>query len=121
MPSADAEFGLWSRSLEIFLKRVPRTRILVTIVSGVIAQSAFRHPITRLRKSIPDRQRLAFMFQMLRQMLAGNEIFGLTPRVSFGDLISLPTGGRAENALQSITESARRLLQSHMEWHISTI
>ena len=41
MPSPDAEFNLWSRSLEIFLRRVPQTRVLVTIVSGVIAEAAF--------------------------------------------------------------------------------
>jgi hypothetical protein len=116
MPGADAEFGLWSRSLEIFLKRAPRTHILVTIVSGVIARAAFRHPFTRLRKARPDRQRLAFMLQMVRQTLAGRELFGLTPRVSFGDLIGLPEGGDPGQALQAITESARRLLQSHLAW-----
>jgi hypothetical protein len=116
MPDADAEFGLWSRSLEIFLRRVPRTRVLVTIVSGVIARSAFRHPITWIRKQRPDRQRLAFMFQMIRQTLAGREIFGLVPRASFGDVIApdenLPQG----QALETIIASARGLLQSHLAW-----
>lgn len=116
MPGADAEFGLWSRSLEIFLKRVPRTRVLVTIVSGVIARAAYRHPFARLRRSRPDRQRLAFMLQMIRQTLTGRELFGLTPRVSFGDLIGLPENGDTGQALQTITESARRLLQSHLAW-----
>lgn len=116
MPDADAEFGLWSRSLEIFLKRVPRTRVLVTIVSGVIARSAFRHPITWFRKRRPDRQRLAFMFQMMRQILSGKEIFGLVPRVSFGEVIAPSEDLPQAQALEAITTSARGLLQSHLEW-----
>ena len=118
MPQADAEFGLWSRSLEIFLKRAPSTRVLVTIVSGVIARSAFRHPFTWFRRKRPDRQRLAFMFQMLRQTLADRELFGLAPRVSFGDLIGLSDASTPEQALADITASARRLLQSHLAWQV---
>jgi hypothetical protein len=116
MPHADAEFGQWSRSLEIFLKRVPHTRVLVTIVSGVIAQSAFHHPFTWFRKHRPDRQRLAFMLQMLRQTLAEKELFGLRPRVSFGDLVGLADADTPEQALELISNSARRLLQSHLAW-----
>ena len=118
MPDADAEFGLWSRSLEIFLKRVPRTRVLVTIVSGVIAQAAFRHPFTWFRRERSDRQRLAFMYQMMRQIMAGREIFGLIPRVSFGDLIGPSETCTPECALSEITLSARRLLQSHLAWQV---
>ncbi len=118
MPEADAEFGLWSRSLEIFLRRVPRTRVLVTIVSGVLARAAYRHPFTWFRRQRPDRQRLAFMYQMMRQILAGREIFGLTPRVSFGDLIGLSESCTPECALNEITASAQRLLQSHLAWQV---
>jgi len=118
MPHADAEFGLWSRSLEIFLKRVPQTRVLVTIVSGVIDRGAFRNPITWFRRQRPDRQRLAFMFQMMRQTLAGKEIFGLMPRVSFGDLIGISETCSPEETLSTIATSARRLLQSHLAWEV---
>ena len=116
MPHADAEFGLWSRSLEIFLKRVPQTQVLVTIVSGVIARAAFSHPFTWLRRQRPDRQRLAFMLQMMRQTLTGKELFGLVPRVSFGDLIGMSDANTPAQTLNKITTSARRLLQSHLTW-----
>lgn len=118
MPNADAEFELWSRSLEIFLKRVPHTQVLVTIVSGVIARSAFRHPFTWFRRQRPDRQRLAFMFQILRQTLADKELFGLSPRVSFGELIRLSNVETPEQVLANITTSAQRLLQSHLVWQV---
>ncbi len=78
MPSPDSEFDKWSRSLEIFLHRVPLTRVLVTTVSGVIAPASMRHPITWFRKTRADCQRLAFIYQMIRQVLSGRELFGLT-------------------------------------------
>lgn len=116
MPAPDVEFDLWSRSLQIFLEHVPQTRVLVTIVSGVIASEMWRHPITWFRRARADRQRLAFMMQMAQQVLSGKEKFGLRPRVSFGELIGLREAGGAEGALNRITQSARRLVQSHLAW-----
>lgn len=113
MPAPDSEFHHWSRSLEIFLSRVPRLQILVTIASGVISKAAFRHPITWFRKERPDKQRLAFLYQLARQMLAGREIFGLTPRVTFGEVVK---GHNHEHLLSEIEESARRTLQNHLSW-----
>jgi hypothetical protein len=114
MPEADAEFNKWSRSLEIFLRKVPQTQVLVTMVSGVIAKSAMSHPITRFRAVRPDRQRLAFMYQMIRQILSGKEIFGLTPRVTFGELININNTTDREQILQTINKSAYRVLKTHM-------
>lgn len=114
MPRPEAEIDHWSRSLEIFLKYVPQTQVLVTIVSGVISKRAMRHPITWFRKARPDRQRLAFMYQFIRQMIAGREIFGLTPRVTFGDLISRENTTDREHMLETITQSAYSVLKRHM-------
>ncbi|RJP49476.1 MAG: hypothetical protein C4583_12450 [Anaerolineaceae bacterium] len=114
MPDADGEFDKWSRSLEIFLERVPQTRVLVTMVSGVISRTMMRHPITRFRKARPDRQRLAFLMQFARQILGGKEKFGLRPRVTFGEVIA----GAHQHVLDQVHESARRVLKQHMEWQI---
>jgi hypothetical protein len=114
MPDPEAEFDHWSRSLEIFLKHVPHTQVLVTIVSGVISERAMHHPITWFRQARPDRQRLAFMFQFIRQMVAGQEIFGLTPRVTFGDLISAENTTDRNHMLQMITQSAYDVLEVHL-------
>ena len=114
MPHPDAEFHHWSRSLEIFLKHVPHTQVLVTIVSGVISKAAMYHPITWFRRARPDRQRLAFMYQFIRQMIAGKEVFGLTPRVTFGDLVSRENTKDHEHMLQKIHQSAHHVLSSHM-------
>ena len=113
MPHPDAEFDHWSRSLEIFMQRVPQLQTLITIVSGVISPSAMRHPITWFRKSRPDRQRLAFLYQLARQMLSRREIFGLMPRVTFGEIIA---GSNHEDMLAEIEQAARRVLDHHRTW-----
>jgi 1-acyl-sn-glycerol-3-phosphate acyltransferase len=113
MPHPDAEFDHWSRSLEIFMQRVPGLQILITIASGVISPSAMRHPITWFRRNRPDRQRLAFMYQLARQMLSGKEIFGLTPRITFGEIVA---GASHEHMLAEIKQAALRTLYQHMEW-----
>jgi hypothetical protein len=115
MPHPDADFNHWSRSLEIFLQHVPGLQILITIASGTISQSTFRHPVTWFRKARPDRQRLAFLYQLARQMLSGKELFGLTPRVTFGEII---TGRNHEHMLAEIEQAARRTLHQHMNWKL---
>lgn len=111
--AADAEFPLWSHSLEIFLRHVPQAHVLTTIVSGVIARTAFRHPITLLRRKRPDKQRLAFMYQMIRQMTSGQETFGLRAKVTFGEIIS---GASQQHILDEVAASAQRTLGQHLSW-----
>ena len=113
MANPDGEFHLWSRSLEIFLKRVPNLKILITIVGGVLSPVALKHPITRLRKERPDRQRIAFIYQLARQLLSGKQLYGLTPRVTFGEIIR---GNNHEHTLAEIEHAARRTLANHMTW-----
>ena len=113
MPNPEAEFDHWSRSLEIFMQRIPGLQILITIASGVISPSAMHHPITWFRRNRPDRQRLAFFYQLARQMLSGKELFGLTPRVTFGEIIS---GETHEHMLAEIEKAARRILHQHKSW-----
>ncbi len=114
MPSADQELIGWSRSLEIFLRRVPETRVVISIVSGVIDPRCMRHPVTRLRRSRPDRQRIAMMLQVIEQMLGYQ--FDICPRVSFGALLDVEQIGTPELALPVITERAQVLMRSHLTW-----
>lgn len=111
MPNPGAEFDKWSRSLEVFLQRVPQTRVLIATVSGVISRTIFHHPITWLRKKRNDKQRLTFMYQIIRQVLSGRELFGLKPQVTFGELLE---GIDPSNILAEVEHAARRTLQKHI-------
>ena len=114
MPSADQELIGWSRSLEIFLRRVPETRVVISIVSGVIDPRCMRHPVTRLRRSRPDRQRIAMMLQVIEQML-GKQL-DLKPRVSYGEVLDMESFGSAAKTLEVVSASARRLMEAHLAW-----
>lgn len=112
MPHAEEELPNWSRSLEIFLRSVPQTQVVTSIISNVIDPRYMRHPITWLRRARPDRQRLAMMIQIIQQML-GKKL-DLVPRVSFGELLDIQRIGNPERALQVIVDSAKRLMQIHI-------
>jgi len=112
MPDPDREFHRWSHSLDIFLKHVPNTQVLVSIVSGVIARAAMSHPLTRLRRNLPDRQRLAFMLQFIRQLLGGSEHYGLAARVTFGEVLA---GVDRGCILSEVEQAARRTLSRHQQ------
>ncbi len=114
MPMALEELKGWSRSLEIFLRAVPETGVVVSIVSRVIDPNYMRHPLTWLRRKRPDRQRLAMMIQIISQML-GKQL-DLTPRVSYGELLDMETIGNAQQTLEVINESAQRLMLAHLAW-----
>jgi len=111
VPDPDVDFGKWSHSLEILLESVPGLQVLVSIVSGVIAPSATRHWLTRLRSGRAERQRLAFMVQFMRQAWTGHETFGLRPKLTFGELL---TSATPAHILSEITGAARRTLQKNL-------
>jgi hypothetical protein len=114
VPSADQELVGWSRSLEIFLRRVPETCVVISIVSGVIDPHCMGHPITRLRRERPDRQRIAMMLQVIQQMLGRQ--FDIRPRVSFSELLDAARIGPPERALPVLTQRAQVLMRSHLTW-----
>ncbi len=111
MPEPEAEYGQWSPSLEMFLRGAPQTCVLTTAVSGVISPWAFHHPLTWFRKSRADRQRLAFVYQTICQVLSTKDLFGLRARVTFGELLR-PTSH--VNLLIEIEQAAKRTLATHL-------
>ena len=116
MPNPDAEFNQWSHSLEIFIRSVPQTRVLITTVSGVISKKIMNHPITWFRKSRADKQRLAFIYQIICQTLSGSELFGLKSYVTFGELLA---NASHDNILAEIEQAARRTLSKHLSTYHS--
>jgi hypothetical protein len=112
MPYAQDELAHWSRSLEVFLRTVPQTQVVASIVSNVIDPRYMRHPITWLRRARPDRQRLAIMIQIIQQML-GKKL-DLVPRISYSETLDIQSPGNPERALQTIIGTARSLLENHV-------
>jgi hypothetical protein len=90
----------------VILRRVPSTRILVAAVSGVLHPGWLRSPITRLRRSRRDRQRVAEFFQVIQQILFPNSLL-VSPSIHFGQPFITPPVGEAP-ALAAILANAKK-------------
>jgi hypothetical protein len=114
MPGAEQEIDGWSRSLSIFLGKVPDTRVVASIVSHVLVPAYMHHPLTWLQRSRVDRQRLAMMIQIIQQML-GKKL-DVVPRVSFGEAVDWRAAQEPGDALHAIVGAAKQVLRAHIVW-----
>jgi hypothetical protein len=116
LSGAEEALGKWSRSLEIFLRSVPETKILVTIVSGVLAPECLRNPLTKMRRTFWQQQRIAEYIQV-SQMVFSERKYDLSPKVSFAapvtvEALRLEDG--SEGITKAIIDMARGLLANHI-------
>jgi len=114
MVGARSELQHWSRSLEIFLSKVPETQVLVSIVSGILLERFVHHPVTWLRRQRLDRQRLAEMLQVIRQLITSKP-YTIWPKVSFGRPVAYARA-HPDAPLQAMVQDAEVLLDEHMAW-----
>jgi hypothetical protein len=62
-PGSIAALQGWTDSVGFFVRIAPETAILPVLVRGVIWRKTARHPLTRLRKTQEDREKLAAALQ----------------------------------------------------------
>jgi len=55
----------WSASVDVIRRFAPEAQIVPAAVTGVLSQGAFAHPLTRVRRTARDRQRVATLVQMI--------------------------------------------------------
>ena len=114
LPGALESMGAWSPSLEIFLRQVPQTQVLVTIVSGVFSPVFLHNPLVRLWPDNRDPLMIAEATQVAAQILLRKKV-RIIPRVSFdlpktvSDLYQSGT-----NLYASVLSDAIRLLVHHL-------
>ena len=116
--ASDALDG-WSPSLELILKKVPQTQVLVTIISGVLSETCLDNPLAKFFDEWWMRLRAAEFIQVVQQILISRN-FDLIPRVTFGDPVSVEELlGRVNSSgmMLEIIENARRLLDTHTSYN----
>lgn len=119
LPGAEQALDLWSPSLDILLRRVPETKVVVAITSGVLAPQVLHNPITRLQKSW-RRQKLAEFIQV-GQMLFNPDKYELKPRLTFSSPWSVPENANADSKrdyLPDLIAYAKATLIIHQSWHL---
>jgi hypothetical protein len=105
----------WSPSLDLFVRRVPETKIVVAIVSGVLSKRWYKSPVTWLRQEPHNKQKVAEIFQVMQQLYFPNTI-KLRPCLSFSRplTVDLLRGGESQDDIVPtlITEA-----QTQLEFH----
>jgi len=104
MPGAREALAAWSDSLGLFVRLAPQSVVVPAVVSGVVYGPALRHPLTRLRRSQRDRERVAATLQAFWQS-TGRITRHMNVRIEFGaplpaaNLIPLGDAGRITRAI----------------------
>ena len=114
---SDAADGLkkWSRSLEVFMSKVPEVNLVVIIASGILSKNFLNNPLLKFYKDDHEKRRLMEFIQIINQMVLGKPL-ELTPKVSF----SMPLEKHMENKNRGriqqliIQEKANQLLAHHI-------
>ena len=112
--AANLEIEGWSSSLELFMKKVPETKLVVTIASGVLDSGWAKSRSIRIAKPGLERRRLAEFGQVISQLLRpGRKKYN--PHISFAPPVTLDDLGHGKGeAMPNIKARARTLLVEHM-------
>jgi len=114
-PEAAEHLEHWYPSLNLFLRLVPQTRILLSIVSHALSPKWAFHPITWLRKKGMEKRRIAEFGQVLQQLFRPGSLY-ISPRVSFAPPLTLQDIPTDQNPLLGLVEKAKALMQDHIQW-----
>jgi hypothetical protein len=116
MTGAVESLQTWSDSLGLFVRLAPLAVVVPTVVSGVVYKPALHHPLTRLRRAVKDRERIAATLQVY-WLTTGRIKPHLNVRIEFGRALSAaelnPSGAARSAALvtREITGAVRCLLE----------
>jgi hypothetical protein len=115
LPGAHEALENWSASIQLLLRRVPDTQLVVTITSNVLSGRWLNSPITRLQKEVWRQRKLAEFLQLMQQILFPGSL-KLRPRISYAAPVSaselIKQAGEG-GAQRLIVERAQALLLAH--------
>lgn len=117
-PDAPAYIEQWSPSIDLFLRTVPETKLLITITSHVVSPRWRHSPLYHLRRKPIERRRLVEFGQVMAQLLFPGR-FRQSPFISFASPVSsgiLSRESDSDRLLPAVFARARNLLQDHMSW-----
>ena len=115
-PGAAEALADWSPSLDLFLRRVPETQLVVSIVSGVLSESVLNNPLTRLVHPAWQRRKLATFLQISQQLVLDRDL-KVSMRLTFGQPATAATLRDADplgDLWPAIIEHARGTLAQHI-------
>ncbi len=113
-PKAAHDLANWSPSIELMLRRVPQTRILLTIVSGVLSARWRWNFFVRMLGDDHKQRSVAEVLQIIQQMVFPNTVH-VAPRLSFANpLTTEELVATGQGMLDELIERARSLMEDHL-------
>ena len=102
----------WTDSVGVFIRMSPKTPILPVLVRGVVWGKALNHPLTRIRHTREEREKLAAALQMLAHIKG--EIKDLRVSVQIGKPIYAKDLGGMETRVihQAVLSEMKRLIEN---------
>jgi hypothetical protein len=114
MPGARETIAEWSRSIEVMLRKVPETRLVISTVSDALLPRFIYHPLTKLRRDRAKSQKLGEVLQVIMQMLSPDKL-QVHPRITFSKPLSVSEMGSGGYLPQIIARA-----QDQLDRHLST-
>jgi len=84
---ADLSLNEWTDSAGIFIRLAPETKIIPTLVSGVLWKNAVRFPLTKIKNTREEREKLGAALQLLAHVLVN--VHPLKVKIKFAQPITL--------------------------------
>ncbi len=106
----------WSRSIGLFLKRVPETRVVLSVVSHIVSRRWARSPLVWFRRQPIDKRRLVEFGQVIQQLLFPGSFY-ISPRLSFATLsraADLQSETRSPDLLAGLVAREKELMAEHI-------
>jgi Trp operon repressor len=116
-PGALESLQDWTDSAGVFIRFAPETKIVPVLVSGVLWEQAVKSPLTRLKKTRNEREKLGAALQLLAHILFNAQPLRII--IQFGRPITLAELGSKELTVihNQIMENMRSLLQNPPNSH----
>lgn len=114
---ADKHLSRWSRSVEIFMNKVPQAKLVLAIASGVLSKDFLNHPFPRLFKNDHEQRRIMEFMQVIRQMIRGKPV-ELDAKISFSSAITFQDVNdeqKDEKPIVNIQAKTAELLDEHKQ------
>jgi hypothetical protein len=113
-PEEAADLGRWSHSVELMLKQVPQTQVLLTVVSNVVSANWRWNPFVRLMGDELKQRTVAELLQVIQSLILPN-INRVAPRVTFSDpLTTEDLSTLSPHMLEGMIEQTRTLMEIHL-------
>jgi hypothetical protein len=115
LPGAEQALSHWSRSIEIFLRKVPDAALVLAITSGVLSKEFTKKFYPRLFRNDHEKRRVMEFMQVIKQMVRGKPV-AVDPCVSFSEPLRFLTDQeKDQDAMRArILNRAQSLLDAHI-------